>query len=125
MTNAGLNGTYAGGELLLPKTSANFTTPLLYASNRNTISNPPAEGDSVAIFSLNPLKLVKQVFTGVNQIRGMATFGDNDEFLIVGGLVGAGGVVIYERTEGGKNLKEVARLSDTNAQGMTAFVTDH
>jgi len=122
VTDAGLNGTYAGGELLFPPSSANFTTPFLYASNRNTAASPPPEGDSIAIFSLNPLTLVGQVYTGLNQLRGMALFGEQNEFLVVGGLVGNGGVVVYERTDGGKSLKEIARSTDTNALGRSTFV---
>lgn len=128
MTN-GLNSTYAAGELLLPFNSLSsyngFNKPFLYASNRNTASNPPPEGDSIAIFSINPLKLENQIYTGLNQLRGMATFGEEDEYLVVGGLVGNGGVVVYQRTEGGKNLVEVARSTDSNALERSTFVWVH
>ena len=55
----------------------------------------------------------------------MATFGEEDEYLVVGGLVGSGGVVVYQRTEGGMNLREVARTTDGNALGRSTFVWVH
>jgi hypothetical protein len=133
------NSTYAAGELILPPVSptstrkphpwsrkpgfnSNFTTPYLYASNRNTATNPPPEGDSIAIFSLDPLKLVDQVYTGLNQLRGMALFGEDNQYIVVGGLVGDGGVVVYERTDGGRSLVERARTNDTDALGRSTFV---
>jgi hypothetical protein len=121
VTEAGLNTTYAAGELLFPSANPDYVQPFLYASNRNIASNPPPEGDSIAILSVAPFQVVNQVYTGLNQLRGMATFGANDEYLIVGGLTG-GGVVVYQRTDGGMNLVEIARTNETDAQGRSTFV---
>jgi len=125
VTKAGLNTTYAAAELLLPPVNSKFKTPFLYASNRNTAANPPPEGDSIAIFTPEPLTLVGQVYTGLIELRGMAIFGEQDQYLVVGGMIGNGGVVVYERTDGGKGLKEIARTNDTNALGRSTFVWVH
>lgn len=89
-----------------------------------------SRGDSIAIFehvnkgtSSEGLQLVQQVFTGLDQIRGME-FGresnGGDEFLIAGGVAGSAGVVIYRRVEGGRNLEEVVRNLDIPTR--TSFV---
>ncbi|KAF8154719.1 Lactonase, 7-bladed beta-propeller-domain-containing protein [Crassisporium funariophilum] len=112
---------YAAAEILIPAPCAQFPTPYIYVSNRNTGTQAPA-GDSIAIFehvnqgSANEgLKLVNQVFTGLDQIRGME-FGNlangGDEFLIAGGVAGTAGVVVLQRTDGGRNLEIVARNLD-------------
>ncbi|KDR73084.1 hypothetical protein GALMADRAFT_270456 [Galerina marginata CBS 339.88] len=116
---------FAGAEILIPPPTPRFPTPLIYVSNRNTgVQAPDGEGDSIAIFEhVNQgrpdlgerLVLVKQVFTGLDQIRGME-FGNvlqgTDEFLVAGGVAGTAGVVILKRTEGGRNLEIVARNLD-------------
>jgi 6-phosphogluconolactonase (cycloisomerase 2 family) len=108
-----------------------------------------SRGDTVAIFSVDEtgqLKLENQVFTGIQGPRGLAfsganavdakasdqetasttdtrafsIFGDRAaEFLAVGGQAGTGGVVIMQRTEGGKNMVEVAR--NTEIPTRTSF----
>jgi len=72
-------------------------------------------------FSLN---LVAQVFTGLKQIRSMnigpvGTGGD--EFLIAGANVD-GGVVMFRRADGGRNLIEVVRNEDTANRTSFVFV---
>lgn len=112
------NSDYHAAEILIPKPTAKFPTPYIYVSNRNT-GVQDARGDSIAIFehinqgqSDEGLKLVRQVFTGLDQIRGME-FGSvengSDEFLIAAGVAGSAGVVVYRKTDGGRNLTEVAR----------------
>jgi len=110
------NKTLAAGELLLSPTNMMYTTPYLYATNRLD-TNP--EGDTIAIFSLNPLTLVKQVRTGLNNIRGAAIGGPNGQYLIAGGLTG-GGVAVFERIAGGADLQVVARLP--TVLNATSFV---
>jgi hypothetical protein len=58
------------------------------------------------------LQLVTWVFAGLDQIRGMQFGGEDDEYLIAGGVAGTAGVVIYRRVDGGRNLTEVARNTD-------------
>ncbi|KAJ7883517.1 hypothetical protein B0H14DRAFT_3857350 [Mycena olivaceomarginata] len=48
----------------------------------------------------------------LDQIRGMQFGGEDDEYLIAGGVAGTAGVVIYQRVDGGRNLTEVARNTD-------------
>ena len=89
-----------------------------------------AEGDSIAIFEhVNQgqknegLVLINQVFTGLNQIRGMEIGNvDNggEEYLIAGAFSGTGGVAVFRRTEGGQNLELVVRNQDIPTR--TSFV---
>jgi len=106
--------------------SAAFPSQYIYVSNRNTGVQAPA-GDSIAIFEnvdqgtpRERLQLVKQVFTGLDQIRGMQFGGESDEFLIAGGFAGTAGVVIYKRVDGGRDLEEVVRNTDIPTR--TSFV---
>ncbi|KAF9044469.1 Lactonase, 7-bladed beta-propeller-domain-containing protein [Panaeolus papilionaceus] len=112
---------WAAAEILIPPTTSRFPTPYIYVSNRNTANNSP-QGDSIAIFehvnkgqSNEGLKLVNQVYTGLNQVRGMA-FGNADqggeEFLVASGVAGSGGVIVLRRTDSGRNLEIVARNTD-------------
>ncbi|KDQ15453.1 hypothetical protein BOTBODRAFT_131276 [Botryobasidium botryosum FD-172 SS1] len=91
------------GELLLSRPLSSGAQQYLYATNRGDPS-----GDSIAIFSLNPLKLVKQFKTNLNHIRGLALGGPNDQYLVAGGLNG-GGVAVYERINGGADFRLVAQ----------------
>ena len=43
-----------------------------------------------------------------------------DEYLVAGGVAGTGGVVVFRRTEGGRNLEFVAR--NTEIPTRTTFV---
>lgn len=68
------------------------------------------------------LTLQSQVFTGLKQIRSM-TLGrvadGGDEFLVAGANVDDG-VAVFKRTDGGRNLSEVAR--NTDIPSRTSFV---
>ena len=113
--------TWQAGEILIPKPNAKFPASYVYASNRNTGTTLDPRGDTVAIFATSPkLKLVAQVYTSLEQIRGMQFGGENDEFLIASGVVGTGGVVVFKRTEGGTNLVEVVR--NTDIPNRTSFL---
>lgn len=97
-------------EILLPKPNATFPDPYIYVSNRN---DPSPGGDTIAIFSLaareTEPELVTEVRTGLKHLRGMCFGGDDDIYLIAGGVEG-GGVKIYERVEGGKKLERSGQL---------------
>ncbi|KAI0777680.1 putative isomerase YbhE [Trametes elegans] len=108
--------------------AANRTRPFLYVSNRNT-GAPDPRGDAIAIYALEPaLALVKHVFTGLAQIRGMALggvgagagAGAGDGFLVAAGVAGDAGVVVLRRTQGGADLEIVARNKEVPTR--TSFV---
>ncbi|KAJ3763924.1 Lactonase, 7-bladed beta-propeller-domain-containing protein [Lentinula raphanica] len=111
----------AAAEILIPNPTSKFPTPYIYVSNRNTGVQDP-RGDAIAIFEhVNPgqpdegLNLITEVFTGLDQIRGMEIGlerNGGDEFLIASGVAGSAGTVVYRRTDGGRNLTEVARNLD-------------
>ncbi|KZT27154.1 putative isomerase YbhE [Neolentinus lepideus HHB14362 ss-1] len=91
-------------EILLATTPS----PFLYVSNRN---DPSPGGDSIAIFSLSPsgLERIGEVKTGLHHLRGMILFGQDDKYLIAGGVNGGEGgvgVKVFERIDGGMGLKE-------------------
>lgn len=101
-------------EILIPPTNATFPTPYLYLSNRN---NPSPGGDTIAIFSIsNPdsLELIVEVKTGLNHVRGMLFGGPDDKWLVAGGANG-GGIKVFERADGGRNLKAVAENDSIEA----------
>ncbi|KAF7339207.1 hypothetical protein MVEN_01998100 [Mycena venus] len=117
---------WAAAEILIPPPSARFPTQYIYVSNRNTGVQTPT-GDSIAIFEnveqgtpRERLQLVTQVFTGLDQIRGMEFGAADDEYLIAGGVAGTAGVVVYKRADGGRELQEVVRNTDIPTR--TSFV---
>lgn len=114
----------AAGEILIPAQPPSFPSPYIYTSNRNTGVLPSdGSGDAIAIFSRNDdgsVSLVGDVFTGLDQIRGMRFFGDGDRYLIAGGVAGTAGVKVYERTGDGGNLTFVAENTDVPTR--TSFV---
>ncbi|KAK6977302.1 isomerase YbhE [Favolaschia claudopus] len=115
-TDVPSNSTYAAAELLLPAPSLSCPHSYLYASNRQIAGTLDPRGDSIAIYDTD-LNLVKQVFTGLGQIRGME-FGlgpVGEEYLVALGAV-SGGMVVYKRTAGGADLVEVARNSSAIAR---------
>ncbi|KAI0260749.1 Lactonase, 7-bladed beta-propeller-domain-containing protein [Gloeopeniophorella convolvens] len=116
---------WAAAEILIPTPNVQFETPYIYVSNRNTGSTVDPRGDTIAVFETqtgpNPtVKLVAQVYTGLQQVRGMMIGGPNDEFIVAGGVVGTGGVVVFKRTNGGASLQEVAR--NTVVPTRTSFI---
>ncbi|KAF5354075.1 hypothetical protein D9756_007256 [Leucocoprinus leucothites] len=113
---------FAAAEILIPKPTKRFPTPYIYVSNRNTGTDLDPRGDSIAIFELlgkgtknERLRLVKQVFTGLEQIRGMEIGPSEkglEEYLIAAGVAGSGGVVMLKRVDGGRDMEIVVRNLD-------------
>ncbi|KAG2085483.1 hypothetical protein BD769DRAFT_1632796 [Suillus cothurnatus] len=87
-------------EVLLPEPNASFPETFIYTSNRN---DPHLEGDTIAP------ELVNEARTGLTHVRGMVFGGNDDKYLVVGGVEG-GGVKVFERIEGRKGLKEITKL---------------
>ncbi|KAF7354367.1 Isomerase YbhE [Mycena venus] len=115
--DAPANATFAAAELLLSPSCAAYPQQCLYASNRNIGGTPDPRGDSIAIFEPQGLNVVRQVFTGLVNIRGME-FGIGpvgEEYLVALGAV-SGGMVVYKRTDGGADLVEVARNASAVAR---------
>lgn len=125
---------WAGSEILIPPPSRKFPTPYIYVSNRNKGPNKDPRGDTIAIFEhvgkgtrFESLKLVKQVYTDLDLIRGMA-FGPKkgdwftaaDEYLIAGASDGQKGVAVFQRINGGRDLRLVAR--DASIGTRTSFL---
>lgn len=117
---------FAAAEILIPPTSPRFPVPYIYVSNRNT-GNLDPRGDTIAIFEhVNKdrrderLQLIQQVYTGLDQIRGMEFGPDPYEFLAAGGVEGSAGVLILRRIDEGRNLEIVARNHDVPTR--TSFV---
>lgn len=97
-------------EILSPSPNSSFPTPYVYVSNRN---DPSPEGDVIAIFSVEDSEKivpVAEVRSGLKHLRGMLFGGPDNKYLIAGGAQG-GGVKVFERTNGGKELKEVVSLA--------------
>ncbi|KAF7977386.1 hypothetical protein HWV62_4001 [Athelia sp. TMB] len=117
---------FAGGEILLPPPTPAFPTPYIYVSNRNTGTQDP-RGDAIDVYQRTNnavgLTRVAQVFTGLDQIRGMQ-FGKaengGDAYLMAGGVAGTAGVVVLKRTNGGAGLEIVA--NNTQLPTRTSFV---
>ncbi|KAG2158574.1 Lactonase, 7-bladed beta-propeller-domain-containing protein [Suillus bovinus] len=114
--------TMTAAEILLPEPNASFPETFIYTSNRN---DPHPEGDTIAIFSLaageGQPELVNEVRTGLIHARGMVFGGDEDKYLVVGGAEG-GGVKVFERVDGGKGLKEIAKLDEGVVGRPTGFL---
>jgi len=106
---------FAAAEILIPVPTTKFPKTYIYVSNRNVGTTVDPRGDTIAIFEALPnmgLQLVNQVYTGLQQVRGMEFGGEDDEFLVASGVVGTGGVLILKRVDGGAGLEEVVRNTD-------------
>ncbi|TFY63937.1 hypothetical protein EVG20_g6120 [Dentipellis fragilis] len=102
-------GDMLASEIFIAPQNAAFPEPLLYTSNRN---DPSPLGDTLAVFSLEKPthpKLVSELRTGLKHLRGAALGGEDGRWIIAGGARG-GGVKMFERVEGGRNIKEVAQI---------------
>lgn len=112
----------SAAEILLPEPNESFPGTFIYTSNRD---DPNPGGDTIAIFSLaageDQPELVNEVRTGLNHVRGMVFGGDDNKYLVVGGVEG-GGVKIFERVDGGKGLEEVAGLGGDVVARPTGFL---
>jgi len=112
-------GVMFAAEILVSDLNKTFPEPYLYVSNRD---DPSPEGDTIAIFSLDDKekpRLVQEVRTGLKHVRGMVFGGPDDKWLIAGG-VNEGGVKVFERVEGGKNLRIVSQNDSIKAP--TTFI---
>lgn len=102
-------------EILIPQPNSSFPTPYIYLSNRN---DPSPGGDIISIFDFtsdpSKLQLIAEVRTGLNHVRGILFGGQDDKYLVAGGVNG-GGVKVFERIDGGKGLKEVAKNEGVGA----------
>lgn len=140
---------FAAAEILISQPTDKFSTPLIYVSNRNIGNVTDPAGDTIAIFEFvngtssapckrntkrmqranriatrdgPALQLIAQVPTGLQQIRSMALGNvddGGDEFIIAGANT-EGGVAVFQRVDGGRNLSLVARNLDI--QNRTSFV---
>ena len=114
---------FAAAEVLIPHPNPTFPSTLVYASNRNTGTNDDPRGDAIAVFSLDAngnLKLVNQFFTGLKQIRGMQFGGPDNKYLVASGVVGDGGVIVFERVGQGSDFVQVA--SNKEIPNFSTFV---
>lgn len=124
------NSSFAAAEILVSTPTPLFPVSYIYISNRN-VNVQDTRGDTIAIFEHvncekadERLELVNQVYTGLNQPRGMmigpAGPDGADEYLVAAGSVGTAGVVVFRRAEEGRNLQLVAQ--NTKVHTRTSFV---
>ena len=76
----------------------------------------------MAIFSLEKPEVpefVAEVHTGLRHLRAAAIVGEDGRWVVLGGTQG-GGVKVYERTHGGRALREVVSLP--GVERPTAFL---
>ncbi|KZT25986.1 hypothetical protein NEOLEDRAFT_1178100 [Neolentinus lepideus HHB14362 ss-1] len=112
-------------EVLVSPVSSAFPDPYIYTSNRNT-GNLDPRGDTIVIWAVQPdgsVQQVKQVYTGLDQIRGMmiSTGADSiGEYIIASGYAGTAGVQVYKRVSGGADLQLVA--TNTDIPTRTSFI---
>ena len=114
---------FAAAEVLIPPPNTAFPSTLVYASNRNTGSNDDPRGDAITVLTLDAdgkLQIINQLFTGLKQVRGMQFGGPNNTFLVASGVVGDGGVVVFERVGQGADFVQVA--SNKDIPNLTSFV---
>lgn len=121
------NSTFTAAELLISPLSSwreNVECRYLYASNRNiaTLSSElDPRGDTIAIFATSPsLHVVKQVYTGLQQIRGMQISADG-KYIVAAGLTG-GGIAVFEAVDGGADLQLRARYTGSGSTQVSSFV---
>ncbi|TFK50329.1 putative isomerase YbhE [Heliocybe sulcata] len=116
---------FAAAEILVSPPSSAFPSPYIYTSNRNTGTLDP-RGDTIVIWAVQPdgsVQQVKQVYTGLDQIRGMmiSTSADGTgEYIIAAGYAGTAGVQVYRRVSGGADLQLVA--TNTDIPTRTSFI---
>jgi len=114
---------FAAAEILFPTADYSFPEQFIFVSNRNT-GTQDSRGDAITVFQTTyqgGLSLYGYVYTGLDQIRGMALGGPNLQYLIAGGYAG-GGVAMFERTGNGGNLTLLARNTDLPTRSSFVFV---
>lgn len=122
-TTVPVGSSYGAGELLISPINSAVTngTRYLYASNRNVGSVLDPKGDTIAIFATSPtLHVVAQVYTGLQQIRGVQISADG-KYIIAAGLTG-GGIAVFEVVDGGANLELLARYTGAGSVEVSSFV---
>ncbi|KAJ7580609.1 putative isomerase YbhE [Mycena floridula] len=118
-TDGPADGAWFAAELLAPPKSTASRIQYLYATNRNIANRTPSgdhdpRGDPIAIFEASAdgaLTLVKQVYTGLEELRGVefgAVGSGAEEYLVATGAQ-SGGVAVYKRVDGGADLELVVR----------------
>ncbi|KIJ49189.1 hypothetical protein M422DRAFT_161791 [Sphaerobolus stellatus SS14] len=121
-TPTGANLTnYGAAEIQIPSPTLEFPEKFIYTSNRQIGGTEDPQGDSIAIFSLKDdgsFTLLKQVHTGLNNLRGFI-IDPNGRYLVAGGNV-SGGIKIFERINGGADLIQVA--ATTQVPTASSFV---
>lgn len=98
------------------------TTLTLVTSSETATATSAGPIQATATPTAATLRLTNQVFTGLSQIRSFAigkTGDGGDEFLIAGANT-EGGVAVFRRIDGGKNLELVVRNQEL--QNRTSFV---
>ena len=114
---------FAAAEVLIPSPDATFPSTLVYASNRNIGPNDDPRGDAITIFTLDAdgkLRIINQFFTGLKQVLEMQFGGPDNRFLVASGIVGNGGVVVFERA--GQGAKSVQVASNKDIPSLASFV---
>ena len=129
-SDAPMGSVFAAAEIIIPECTSEYPTPYIYTSNRNT-GVQDSRGDTIAIFENvdNQLVLRKQVYTGLDQVRGMmsgeqAGFG-GEAYIVAAGFAGAAGVKVFKRTEGGANLEEVAVNTAIPTRSTFVWLNQH
>ncbi|KAF8066669.1 Lactonase, 7-bladed beta-propeller-domain-containing protein [Lyophyllum atratum] len=125
---------YVSNRNLGPEFDARGDTIAIFEFSNGTVNSECPSLSAKRMLKRNPnyvrredsngpgLSLVAQVFTGLKQIRSMnlgPVVGGGDEFLIAGANVD-GGVVMFRRVDGGRNLTVVARNEEI--ANRTSFV---
>jgi len=114
---------FGAAEVLIPSPNEAFPSTLVYASNRNIGPNDDPRGDSITVLTLDAdgkLQIINQFFTGLKQVRGMQFGGPDNRFLVASGVVGDGGVIVFERVGQGADFVQVAANKDI--PNLTSFV---
>ena len=87
-------------EALIPSPNADFSSTLVYSSNRNTGLINDQRGDTIAVFTLDAadgtLRTTNQFLPGLKQVLGTQFGGPDVRFPVASGLVGGGSVVVSE-----------------------------
>lgn len=113
-------GSYPESEASSSAAAATGTTITLGSASETATATGTAQPTSTPTGA--SLRLTNQVFTGLAQIRSFAigkSEDGGDEFLIAGANT-QGGVAVFRRTDGGRNLTLVAR--NVELESRTSFV---
>lgn len=120
-TDGPADGSWFAAEILIPPLTHAFPKPYIYATNRNIANRSPTgdhdlRGDPIAILehvgkgtANESLQVIAEVYTTLEELRGVE-FGDvskgGEEYLVAVGA-NSGGLVVFKRVDGGRNLVKV------------------